>query len=87
MAKRKGRKKTEAEAQLEADSIRESRQTLAMMLGCAAASWKSGISFQELMMEAHKAKTKPETFWFEIADVVGNMIHMLESDGLNKRPM
>jgi hypothetical protein len=51
------------------------------MLGCAAASWKSGISFQELMMEANKADTTPETFWMEIADTVGTMIYMVESEG------
>tara|TARA_B100001250_G_scaffold388604_1_gene386990 strand:+ start:1019 stop:1180 length:162 start_codon:yes stop_codon:yes gene_type:complete len=49
------------------------------MLGCAAASWKSGVSFQELMMEAGKADTSPETFWLEIADTVGTMIYMVES--------
>ena len=74
------RKKTQKEQKLEKDSIKESRRTLALMLGCAAASWKSGISFQELMMEAHKADTSPETFWLEIADTVGTMIYMLESD-------
>ena len=57
-----------------------SRRQLATMLACAAASWKSGISFQELMMEAHKSDTSPETFWLEIADTVGTMIYMLESD-------
>ena len=51
------------------------------MLACAAASWKSGISFQELMMEAHKSDTSPETFWLEIADTVGTMIYMLEGEG------
>ena len=73
------RQKTVREQKLESDSIMDSRRQLALMLGCAAASWKSGISFQELMMEAHKADTAPETFWLEIADTVGTMIYMLES--------
>ena len=73
------RQKTVREQKLESDSIMDSRRQLALMLGCAAASWKSGISFQELMMEAHKADTSPETFWLEIADTVGTMIYMLES--------
>ena len=73
------RRKTVKEQKLENDSIMDSRRQLALMLGCAAAAWKSGISFQELMMEAHKADTAPETFWLEIADTVGTMIYMLES--------
>ena len=73
------RQKTVKEQKLESDSIMDSRRQLALMLGCAAAAWKSGISFQELMMEAHKADTTPETFWLEIADTVGTMIYMLES--------
>jgi hypothetical protein len=75
------RQKTVKEQKLENDSIMDSRRQLALMLGCAAASWKSGISFQELMMEAHKADTSPETFWMEIADTVGTMIYMVESEG------
>ena len=75
------RQKTAKEQKLESDSIMDSRRQLALMLGWAAASWKSGISFQELMMEAHKADTSPETFWLEIADTVGTMIYMVESDG------
>ena len=75
------RQKTVKEQKLESDSILNSRRQLALMLGCAAASWKSGVSFQELMMEAHKADTTPETFWLEIADTVGTMIYMVESDG------
>ena len=75
------RQKTVKEQKLENDSIMNSRRQLALMLGCAAASWKSGISFQELMMEAHKADTSPETFWMEIADTVGTMIYMVESEG------
>ena len=75
------RQKTAKEQKLESDSIMDSRRQLALMLGCAAASWKSGISFQEWMMEAHKADTSPETFWLEIADTVGTMIYMVESDG------
>ena len=75
------RQKTVKEQKLENDSIMNSRRQLALMLGCAAASWKSGISFQELMMEAHKADTTPETFWMEIADTVGTMIYMVESEG------
>ena len=75
------RQKTAKEQKLESDSIMDSRRQLALMLGCAAASWKSGISFQELMMEAQKADTSPETFWLEIADTVGTMIYMVESDG------
>ena len=75
------RQKTVKEQKLENDSIMDSRRQLALMLGCAAASWKSGISFQELMMEAHKADTSPETFWLEIADTVGTMIYMVENDG------
>ena len=75
------RQKTAKEQKLESDSIMDSRRQLALMLGCAAASWKSGVSFQELMMEAHKADTSPETFWLEIADTVGTMIYMVESDG------
>ena len=75
------RQQTAKEQKLESDSIMDSRRQLALMLGCAAASWKSGISFQELMMEAHKADTSPETFWLEIADTVGTMIYMVESDG------
>ena len=75
------RQKTAKEQKLESDSIMDSRRQLALMLGCAAASWKSGISFQELMMEAHKAAPSPETFWLEIADTVGTMIYMVESDG------
>jgi hypothetical protein len=75
------RQKTVKEQKLENDSIMNSRRQLALMLGCAAASWKSGISFQELMMEAHKADTSPETFWMEIADTVGTMIYMVESGG------
>ncbi len=74
------RTKTVKEQKLENDSIMDSRRQLALMLGCAAASWKSGVSFQELMMEAHKADTSPETFWLEIADTVGTMIYMLESE-------
>ena len=74
------RQKTAKEQKLESDSIMDSRRQLALMLGCAAASWKSGVSFQELMMEAHKADTSPETFWLEIADTVGTMIYMLESE-------
>ena len=74
------RKKTVKEQKLENDSIMNSRRQLALMLGCAAAAWKSGVSFQELMMEAHKADTSPETFWLEIADTVGTMIYMLESE-------
>ena len=74
------RTKTVKEQKLENDSIMNSRRQLALMLGCAAASWKSGVSFQELMMEAHKADTSPETFWLEIADTVGTMIYMLESE-------
>ena len=66
------RQKTAKEQKLESDSIMDSRRQLALMLGCAAASWKSGISFQELMMEAHKADTSPETFWLEIADTVNS---------------
>ena len=73
------RQKTVREQKLESDSIMDSRRQLALMLGCAAASWKSGISFQELMMEAHKADTAPETFWLEIADTVGTMIYMLKA--------
>ena len=73
------RTKTVKEQKLENDSIMDSRRQLALMLGCAAASWKSGVSFQELMMEAHKSDTSPETFWLEIADTVGTMIYMLES--------
>ena len=73
------RQKTVKEQKLENDSIMNSRKQLALMLGCAAASWKSGVSFQELMMEAAKADTSPETFWLEIADTVGTMIYMLES--------
>ena len=73
------RTKTVKEQKLENDSIMNSRRQLALMLGCAAASWKSGVSFQELMLEAHKADTSPETFWLEIADTVGTMIYMLES--------
>ena len=73
------RQKTVKEQKLESDSIMNSRRQLALMLGCAAAAWKSGVSFQELMMEAHKADTTPETFWLEIADTVGTMIYMLES--------
>ena len=73
------RKKTVKEQKLENDSIMNSRRQLALMLGCAAASWKSGVSFQELMMEAHYADTSPETFWLEIADTVGTMIYMLEN--------
>ena len=73
------RQRTVKEQKLENDSIMNSRRQLALMLGCAAASWKSGVSFQELMMEAHKADTSPETFWLEIADTVGTMIYMLES--------
>ena len=75
------RQKTVKEQKLENDSIMNSRRQLALMLGCAAASWKSGISFQELMMEANKADTTPETFWMEIADTVGTMIYMVESEG------
>ena len=75
------RTKTVKEQKLENDSIMDSRRQLALMLGCAAASWKSGVSFQELMMEAHKSDTSPETFWLEIADTVGTMIYMLESEG------
>ena len=74
------RRKTAKEQKLENDSIMNSRRQLALMLGCAAAAWKSGVSFQELMMEAHKADTSPETFWLEIADTVGTMIYMLESE-------
>ena len=74
------RTKTVKEQKLENDSIMDSRRQLALMLGCAAASWKSGVSFQELMLEAHKADTSPETFWLEIADTVGTMIYMLESE-------
>ena len=74
------RKKTAKEQKLENDSIMNSRRQLALMLGCAAAAWKSGVSFQELMMEAHKADTSPETFWLAIADTVGTMIYMLESE-------
>ena len=74
------RQKTAKEQKLENDAIMDSRRQLALMLGCAAASWKSGVSFQELMMEAHKADTSPETFWLEIADTVGTMIYMLESE-------
>ena len=74
------RQKTAKEQKLESDSIMDSRRQSALMLGCAAASWKSGISFQELMMEAHKADTSPETFWLEIADTVGTMIYMVESE-------
>ena len=73
------RQKTVKEQKLESDSIMDSRRQLALMLGCAAASWKSGISFQELMMEADKADTSPEKCWLEIADKVGTMIYMLES--------
>ena len=73
------RTKTVKEQKLENDSIMDSRRQLALMLGCAAASWKSGVSFQELMMEAHKSDTSPETFWLEIADTVGTMIYMLEN--------
>ena len=73
------RQKTAKEQKLESDSIMDSRRQLALMLGCAAASWKSGVSFQELMMEAHNADTSPETFWLEIADTVGTMIYMLEN--------
>ena len=73
------RQRTVKEQKLENDSIMDSRRQLALMLGCAAAAWKSGVSFQELMMEAHKADTSPETFWLEIADTVGTMIYMLES--------
>ena len=80
------RKKTAKEQKLESDSIMDSRRQLALMLGCAAASWKPGISFQELMMEAHKSDTSPETFWLEIADTVGTMIYMLESDVLSDMP-
>ena len=80
------RKKTKKEQRLEKDSVKESRRQLAVMLACAAASWKSGISFQELMMEAHKSDTSPETFWLEIADTVGTMIYMLESDVLSDMP-
>ena len=80
MAAKVRRKKTVKEQKLENDSIMESRRQLALMLGCAAASWKSGVSFQELMLEAHKADTSPETFWLEIADTVGTMIYMLESE-------
>jgi len=74
------RQKTVKEQKQESDSIMNSRRQLALMLGCAAAAWKSGVSFQELMMEAHKADTSPETFWLEIADTVGTMIYMLESE-------
>ena len=74
------RKKTAKEQKLESDSIMDSRRQLALMLGCAAASWKSWVSFQELMMEAHKADTSPETFWLEIADTVGTMIYMVENE-------
>ena len=80
------RKKTQKEQKLEKDSIKESRRMLAIMLACAAASWKSGISFQELMMEAHKSDTSPETFWLERADTEGTMIYMLESDALSDMP-
>ena len=73
------RTKTVKEQKLENDSIMDSRRQLALMFGCAAGSWKSGVSFQELMMEAHKSDTSPETFWLEIADTVGTMIYMLES--------
>ena len=74
------RKKTVKEQKLESDSIMDSRRQLATMLACAAASWKSGISFQELMMEAHKSDTSTETNWKEIADTLGTMIKMIESD-------
>ena len=60
------------------DQIDEAREQLAVMLCSAAVSWKTGISFAQLMGNSAKQKLRPDDFWLEMADVTGNVMGMVE---------
>ena len=60
------------------DQIDEAREQLAVMLCSAAVSWKTGISFSQLMGNSVKQRLRPDDFWLEMADVTGNVMGMVE---------
>jgi len=60
------------------DQIDEAREQLAVMLCSAAVSWKTGISFAQLMGNSANKKLRPDDFWLEMADVTGNVMGMVE---------
>ena len=60
------------------NQIDEAREQLAVMLCSAAVSWKTGISFSQLMGNSTKQQLRPDDFWLEMADVTGNVMGMVE---------
>jgi len=58
--------------------IDEAREQLAVMLCSAAVSWKTGISFAQLMGNSVRQNLRPDDFWLEMADVTGNVMGMVE---------
>ena len=60
------------------NQIDEAREQLAVMLCSAAVSWKTGISFSQLMGNSVTQKLKPDDFWLEMVDVTGNVMGMVE---------
>ena len=60
------------------NQIDEAREQLAIMLCSAAVSWKTGISFSQLMGNSVKQRLSPDDFWLEMADVTGNVMGMVE---------
>jgi len=71
--KKAGRYSKETNSQID-----EAREQLAVMLCSAAVSWKTGISFAQLMGNSVKQKLRPDDFWLEMADVTGNVMGMVE---------
>jgi len=74
------KKQTPAQIKLEKDQIMESRAMLALMIASAATAWKTGIPYADLLAQAENKNLKADTFFLEIADHVGTMFTMVQSE-------
>ncbi len=75
------KRQTPAQIKLEQDHIMDSRAMLALMIASAATSWKTGVPYADLIAQAENKDLKADTFFLEIADHIGTMFTMVQSEG------
>jgi len=75
------KRQTPAQIKLEQDQIMDSRAMLALMIASAATSWKTGVPYADLIAQAENKDLKADTFFLEIADTIGTMFTMVQSEG------